>query len=57
MDSRLRAMIANIMANTEKYELLEERIAVIEENTCDHESRLEDLEKAVEELMDKIDDY
>ena len=55
MDSRLRAMIANIMANT--YELLEERLAVIEENTCDHESRLEDLEKAVEELMDKIDDY
>jgi hypothetical protein len=36
---------------------LDERVCVIEENTCNHESRLEDLEKWQEKVDDQIDGY
>ena len=57
MDSRLRAVIVNIQALQEKYDCLEDRIAVMEEITCDVETRLEDLEKSVEILQDEVDEY
>ena len=63
MDS-LRVLI-NGMAELERrfralekrFGKLDERVKVIEDNTCNHESRLEDLEKWQEKVDDQIDGY
>ena len=54
MDPRFEAIIKSLKFTIDN---LNDRIAVIEENTCNHESRLEDLEKAVEKLEDEVDEY
>ena len=57
MDPRVRALIANLKELQHKYDRLEDRVSVMEENTCNHESRLEDCEKAIEKLEDEVDEY
>ena len=57
MDPRIRAIIANLKMLDEKFERLEDRVGVLEENTCTNESRLEDLERWQEKADDKLDEY
>ena len=52
MDSLIARLIAEIEILEMKWAALEDRVAVMEEITTDHESRLEDLE----EWQDEIDE-
>lgn len=54
---RLAGILRRLLLLEDKLKSLEERVSVMEENTCDHESRLEDLETWQEKVDDELDEY
>jgi predicted nucleic acid-binding Zn-ribbon protein len=64
MGSHLQAIIARFEAIEQKFEYLEKRVSrlegetdVIQERTCEHENRLEDLETWQEKVDDELEIY
>ena len=53
----LQVFLARLECLEVRWAKLEERVAVMEENTCDHETRLEELEEWKEEADDILDCY
>ena len=49
LDSTYSLILANLHALETVNKNLEDRVAVLEDLTCDHESRLEDLEKKADD--------
>lgn len=55
MDSPFKRIMAHIEKLEQLWTALEDRVGVLEENTTNHESRLEDLEEWQEEVDDTLD--
>lgn len=49
-DSRLKAVEHTVESLKGRLKFAEDRLATLDERTCDHENRLEDLEKAEDEI-------
>lgn len=57
MDNSLATFVHQLLDLEIKFRNLEDRVSVMEERTCDHESRLEDLERWQEKAQDQLDEY
>lgn len=55
--ARLRDIADKLIALEKRVSKLDDTVDVVHERTCDHESRLKDLEEWQEEVQDEFDAY